>query len=184
MIRIQGHWLYEEGIGENRAALVEDDEIVEMAIELPGALRLGAVIEGRLTAILVPGRRGVVRTDAGEAMLEPLPAQLTEGQAVRVEIVREAIPERGRPKLARCRLSEDALSDGPTLAERIGPHHLVSAAGPDRLEQAGWSERLEEAASGEIPFPGGALRMDLTAAMTLFDVVGSLPPAELAVAGA
>ena len=29
-------WLYEEGIGENRAALVEGGQILEAAIELPG----------------------------------------------------------------------------------------------------------------------------------------------------
>jgi hypothetical protein len=177
-------WLFEEGVGENRAALVEGDEIVEAAIELPGGLRAGAVLPGRLTAILVPGRRGIVATEAGEAVIEPLPAALTEGQAIRVEIVREAIPERGRPKQARCRWSEEEPRLGPTLAERIGPASVISATGPDRLERAGWSELLEQAASGEISFPGGALRMDLTAAMTLFDVDGGLPPAELAIAGA
>ena len=54
----------------------------------------------------------------------------------------------------------------------------------DRFEEAGWSELLEEAATGEIAFDGGALRMSLTPAMTLFDVDGSLPPAALAEAGA
>jgi hypothetical protein len=177
-------WLYEEGIGENRAALVVDDDIIEAMIELPEALRLGSVVEGRLTAILVAGRRGIVSTERGEALIEPLPRSLTEGQVIRVEIVREAIPERGRPKQARCRLSDLPPRQGPSLAERIAPFTRLGAGGADRLEQAGWSELLEQAASGEIPFPGGALRMDLAAAMTLFDVDGALPPAELAVAGA
>jgi hypothetical protein len=52
------------------------------------------------------------------------------------------------------------------------------------FEQAGWSELLEEAATGEIAFAGGALRMSLTPAMALFDVDGSLAPPALALAGA
>ena len=57
-------WLYEEGIGENRAILVEDGEILEAAIELPGELRCGSVLAGRLAGIPIPGRRGIVDTDA------------------------------------------------------------------------------------------------------------------------
>jgi hypothetical protein len=60
----------------------------------------------------------------------------------------------------------------------------LPAHGADRLEGAGWSALIEEALSGEIAFAGGALRISLTPAMTLFDVDGALPPAELAVAGA
>src|ERR687891_15718 len=41
-------WLFEAGIGEDRAILVEDGEIVEAAIELPSDLRAGAVVEARL----------------------------------------------------------------------------------------------------------------------------------------
>jgi hypothetical protein len=182
-------WLYEEGIGENRAALVDDDEILEAEIELPLELRAGAVVTGRLTAILIPGRRGIVSLDAGgEALIEPLPRQLTEGASLSVEIVREAIGEAGRTKLPKCRHSDAPPRPGPALRDRLRSSGLrvteLPAHGADRLEGAGWSALIEEALSGEIAFAGGALRMSLTPAMTLFDVDGALPPAELAAAGA
>lgn len=177
-------WLYEEGIGENRAILIEDGSIVEAAIELPAALRAGTVAEGRLASILVPGKRGIVALDCGDALLEPLPAHITDGQSIRVEIVREAIDEAGRSRLAKARITESPLRDGLSLADRIGSSTRHDGPGADLFEQAGWSELLEEAASGEIAFPGGALRMSLTPAMILFDVDGALPAAELAVAGA
>ena len=177
-------WLYEEGIGENRAILLEDGAIAEALIELPGELRVGAVVAGRLTRIHVPGRRGLVAFAGGEALIEPLPGHLTEGQALHAEIVREPLPERGRPKVARCRWTAEPLREAPSLRDRVGPAVSVTPNGPDRFEQAGWSELLDEASSGEIDFPGGALRMSLTPAMTLFDVDGSLAPAALAVAGA
>ena len=171
-------WLYEEGIGENRAILVEDDAILEAAIELPG-LRAGTIVRARLASIA-----GIATLDDGtEAVVDPLPKGITEGACFHAGVVREAIPERGRPKPAKLRPTEEAQRPGPTLAERIGKPSL-STAGPDRFEQAGWSELLEQAASGEIAFEGGALRMSLTPAMTLFDVDGSLPPEALARAGA
>jgi ribonuclease G len=177
-------WLYEEGIGENRAILVEDDEIVEAEIELPGVLRAGAVVEGKLASILIPGRRGIVALDEGEALLEPLPRGLTEGAKLRVEIVREALAEPGKPKRAKARASDEEPRPGLSLAERIGRFARPSPLPPDAFEAAGWSELLEEAATGEIVFAGGALRMSLTPAMILFDVDGTLPPATLAAAGA
>ena len=178
-------WLLEEGIGETRAILVEDGEIVEAAIELPESLLAGTVADARLTSILVPGRRAVATLgDGQEVLIEPLPPKLTEGQAVRIEIVRGAIPETRRAKLAKGKASDSPPRWGPTLAERIGRFTPHRGPGADRFEEAGWSELLEEAAGGEIAFGGGALRMSLTPAMTLFDVDGALPPTALAIAGA
>ncbi len=178
-------WLYEAGIGENRAIRLVEGEIVEARIERPGALTAGTVAPARLAEIHVPGRRGLARLDDGrEALVEPLPPALTEGAAILIEIVREPIPERGRPKPAKARIAEGPARSGPSLWEEIGRPRPEPRIGPDRFEQAGWSELLEEAATGEIAFPGGALRMSLTPAMTLFDVDGTLAPAELARAGA
>jgi len=175
-------WLYEAGIGENRAILLEGGEIVEAAVELPG-LRSGTIAQGRLTEILVPGRRGLVSTAAGDVLVEPLPPALSKGRAVRVEILREAVPEAGRPKLAKGTITEAPEKPGPSLAERVAGASPRRPHGSDPWEEAGWSELLEQAATGEIPFAGGALRMSLTPAMTLFDVDGAAAPAELALAG-
>ncbi|HJQ18240.1 MAG TPA: ribonuclease [Allosphingosinicella sp.] len=185
---LMAEWYFEQGIGEDRAILVEGDAIVEASLELPG-LRAGAVLEARLAAILIPGRRAIVSlASGGDALLEPVPAELSEGQAIRVEIVREPIAESGRAKLAKCRLTDAAPCAGPALRERISRFGQSLAKPPvlgrDVFEEAGWSELLEQAMSGDIPFTGGALRMSLTPAMTLFDVDGALSPPALAVAGA
>src|SRR3954470_15541854 len=158
-------WLYEEGIGENRAVLVQGGAILEAAIELPG-LRAGAVVEARL--INMAG--AATLDDATAAIVSPLPSGLTEGAGFRAEILREAIPERGRPKPPRVRATDLPLRDGTSLRHRIGNPAPLPIHGPDRFEEAGWSELLEQAASGEICFQGGALRMSVTPAMTLFDV--------------
>ena len=177
-------WLYEEGIGENRAILVEDEDIIAAAIELPGEMRCGSVLAGRLVQIAIPGRRGIVATDRGEVMVEPLPKALTQGQKLSVEIVREPVAEPGHPKLAKGRLTEAKEKEGPSLAERIGSPSPLSRLGPDLFREAGWSELIDEALGTPVDFPGGELRMSLTPAMTLFDVDGFLPPVELALAGA
>jgi hypothetical protein len=182
-------WLYEAGIGEARAALVEDGTIVEARVELESdAPRVGAVLSARLIEITAKGREGRVTFAGGEAMLSPLPPGITQGAALTIEIVREAIPEPGRLKLPRAVPSDAAPAPGPTLLERITasgvPVRTCLPHQSDALEAAGWSEVLDEAMSGDIAFPGGMLRMIPTPAMTLFDVDGSGPLEPLAVAAA
>ncbi|WP_375271826.1 ribonuclease [Sphingomonas sp.] len=165
------HWLYEDGIGEARAALVHDDRILAARVELPGRLRVGTVARARLTEFQL------ATLDTGEqVVLDRRPPAVTLGAALTVEVTREAIPEPGRAKRARARLSDAAPAPGPDLLARITatgyPVRTLRTHEPDLLEQAGWSEVLDEALSGEIAFAGGALRMSPTPAMTLFDVDG------------
>ncbi len=181
-------WLYEAGIGEARAALVEQDRIVEAAIELAqDGLRVGTVARARLVALL-PGRRGRVALDGGEALINTLPPGITEGAALTVEIVREAIPEPGRAKLAKAVATDAAPCAAPDLHARLvatgHPVRIIRSHEPDALEAAGWSELLDEALSGEIVFPAGALRLSPTPAMTLFDVDGAPPLDALAITAA
>jgi hypothetical protein len=184
-------WLYEDGIGEVRAALVEDGAIVEALIELEDAgPRAGAVVEGRLTKITIPARRGFVTLpDSTEVLVEPLTRTWTQGALVRVAIIREAVAERDRAKRAKGRPAPDAeLCEGPDLRARIAatgiPVRSLASHEPDALEAAGWGELLENAQAGAWRFAGGELRINSTPAMTLIDVDGHLDPVTLALAAA
>lgn len=190
------HWLYEEGIGEARAALVKGGRIVEAQIERFGnQVRAGGIHGGRLVRTLIPRKRGIVRLDGGEQVLiEPIPSKVAEGSSVKVEIMREAIGEPGlegeREKLAKGRIAPPGAQavPGPSLYQRIVETGLAVVPCPaheeDRLEAAGWGELLAEAMTGEVGREDAALRIFPTPAMTLIDVDGSLPPAQLGPKGA
>ncbi len=185
-------WLYEDGIGEARAALIADGQIIEARIERDDAGPLvGTIAEARIAEIVVPRLSARITLDGGgEAILEGIPPRLDESRKLLVQIVREPIPEAGRPKLAKALLAPPGSDPvaGPQLRARIDATGLKVRAllshQPDELEAAGWSEVLDEAERGEIAFDGGALRMSLTPAMTLFDVDGSTAPGPLAIAAA
>jgi len=180
-------WLFEAGIGEARAALVEAGRIVEARIERPGTLRVGTVFEARLVERVAAGLSRV-EGDAGSAVIDRVPPGVTEGARLRVAVVREALPEPGRIKLARVAATDADVGDGPDLLARCraggDPVRILRPHEPDALEAAGWSEVLDEALSGEIAFAGGALRLSPTPAMTLFDVDGPGAVPALAVAAA
>lgn len=185
-------WLYEEGIGEARAALIENGKLAEALIEREhDAVRAGAVASGRLIRTVIPRRRGIARLDNGqEVLVEPIPPKIAEGAAVMVEILREAIAEEGRAKLAKGRIAQPGAKahPGPSLLQRLRatgvPIIPCPAHEEDRLEAHGWSELLEEAMSGEVGAEDAALRIFPTPAMILIDVDGSLPPAKLGPKGA
>jgi hypothetical protein len=178
-------WLFEAGIGENRAALVSRGIIWKARIEVESAgPRAGSVVAARMTD---RGTARITLEGGGEALCSPLPT-VTQGGRFRALIVREAIPEPGRPKLPKAVPTDAPLGEGLDLLARITasglPVRHCRAHEPDLLEQAGWSEVLEEAITGEIAFAGGALRLSPTPAMALFDVDGPAPHDALALAAA
>ena len=185
--------LIERGIGAIRALVIDGGTIVAAHVERddqsPAA---GAVHVARLTKILEPGRRGIMRIGDHEGLIEPLP-YCPEGGLLRVEVTRAALHEAGRPRLAKLRniegdaTSEGEVRGGPDLAARLaGQGRLVrlSGVGEDRLEAAGWSETVEAARSGHVAFAGGLLTISPTPAMTVIDIDGPGDPEVLALAAA
>ena len=181
-------WRYEAGIGEARAALVDGGAIVEAAIEVNGTLTVGTVVTARLGERQAGRPARAVMADGTEIDLIAAPPGTAQGASVSVRIVREALPEPGRLKPPRGAVTDDPPCPGPSLRERIAATGVpVRPSYPheaDVLEAAGWSEVLDEAATGDIAFPGGMLRMIPTAAMTLFDVDGGGALEPLAIAAA
>lgn len=171
-------WVAERGIGETRFALIECGVILAARIEPDDLLAAGTVVEARLVAV---APRPVARmADGREILLKTRPQGLAEGAALSVQITRPALPGPEPWKRAIGRAAADAVVIGP-LAARDLP--FPSPAG-DGLGEAGWDDLLGQATGGRVAFAGGELLVALTPAMTVIDVDGWLPPAELALAGA
>jgi len=174
-------WLIERGIGETRAALVEDRTIIEARIHLDGIRRAGSVIAARLTSAGTVGRNAIATDERGDEYLLPRGAPgVTEGAPLTIEVSREAIPGCEPWKRPMAKISDAPPTEAPPLAGRV----LVIPAAQDELAAAGWNDLIEEARSGIVRFAGGELRISPTPAMTLIDVDGALPAEELAVRGA
>ena len=169
-------WLVEQGIGERRLVRAEGGEIVAARILVDGIVPAGSVIDARLTRA---GRPAIALAEAQEFVLRDGADRATEGQDILIEVTRETIPGAEPWKRPLARVSVEPVREAPLDAQTIpfpAPH--------DVLEDAGWSDLIEEARSGIVAFAGGALRVSPTPAMTLIDVDGTLPPLDLAMAGA
>jgi ribonuclease G len=166
-------WLIERGIGETRAALVEDGRIVEARIVPEGVIPAGTVLEARLKSV---GRNAIATASGHEYLLPKGAAGITQGAKLNIEVTRELLGggEPWKRAMARATAQESRLA--PALHGR--------EAQDWEFDERDWLDLIDEARTGLVKFSGGELRVSLTPAMTLIDVDGHLPPAELAVAGA
>lgn len=170
-------WLVEEGIGEERAILLDCGHAIAARLRWPGGLEAGQVEDARLVARTANSRRGTARFACGEeALVDSLPHDASEGTVMRLAVTRSAIAERGRLKRAQARPSPEAPRPAPTLAEDLGARVV------GRFPAGLWDDLFSDAWSGEVAFSGGALTITPTPAMTLVDIDGTLPPRELALA--
>ncbi len=175
-------WLVEQGIGEDRAICVDAGEVIAARIDWPGVLASGQVEDAVLVSRVRGSPRGVARFASGEeALVDRLPANASEGAAIRLEVRRPRLSERGRTKLATARPTDLAPRPAPRLAEALEASG-VGVTTVRRFPGGEWEELWAEAWSGVIDFSGGSLHFSPTPAMTLIDVDGALPPRDLAMA--
>src|SRR5579872_6452683 len=86
-------WLIEEGIGEVRAALIENGEIIEARIELEDGLPAQSIISARLANSGTGGRKAIATGEDGTEYLLPRGAVgVTQGAKLTIEVTRQTIP--------------------------------------------------------------------------------------------
>jgi hypothetical protein len=175
-------WLVEEGIGEHRALGYAKGEVVAARIDWPGALAAGLIEDARLTLRMAGTRRGIARFANGqEALVDNLPRDASQGAMMRLVVTRAALAEKGRLKQAKARPTTAECRPAPTLAQSLAEEGH-GARTVRRLPGGDWEEVWAQAWAAELAFPGGALVLSPTPAMTLIDVDGPLPPRDLALA--
>lgn len=167
-------WIVERGIGEDRALLVDGDEVLAAKLHWPGELFAGQTLEAKLTAKPAGARRGTATTASGqEILVDHLPRELNEGESFALTVTRAPIAERGRLKLAQGRFTTEAVEGAEWLAGAREVHAFPSGL---------WEEVWHAASSGSIAFAGGAILVSTTPAMTVIDIDGAGFPRELALA--
>lgn len=173
--RTAPEWLIEDGIGETRALLVEGEKVLAAKVRWPGERAAGTIATGKLTAKLKGTRRGLALLDDDtEALVDHLPPQATEGQSLDLVITRAAMAERGRHKRAQARV---VGADNPAPAGALPAGRSVR-----RLPAGLWEEVWHAASSGSLDFPGGAILVSVTPAMTVIDIDGIGAAREVALA--
>ena len=168
------------GIGEVRAILVEDREIIEARVSLDGVIGAGTIIQAKLIDVGRAGRNAIAVAEGQEYLLPQAPAGIAEGETFDLVVARSKIPGPEPWKRPLGRVPKPGLR----FVRNTSDERIVAMPADDQFGAAGWNDLLEEARSGIVRFAGGELRIETTSAMTLIDVDGYLAPDELAVLGA
>ena len=170
-------WLVEESFGEQRALLVDEEQVLAARLKWTTGVAAGAIIMAKIISRANGSKRGVCLAPCGSEINVPdLPRDASEGSMVRLVIHREPIADRGRLKRAQGRyFPDDGIPLPPQSVMDLGQHvHRL----PDGL----WEDVWSQASESEMPFAGGKLIISITPAMTLIDIDGHAAPKALALA--
>lgn len=170
-------WLVEEGIGEERALLVENDQVLAARLRWDNQICAGSIVLGKIISKQSGSSRGLCLTPHGhEVNVTGLPRDASEGSEVRLMIHREPMAEKGRLKRAQGKVFSDTKPELP-------PSSVLSLGKfVNRFPEGLWEDIWMTASDGAIAFPGGSLIISVTPAMTLIDIDGYGSPKQLALA--
>ncbi|MDN3645885.1 ribonuclease [Pontixanthobacter aestiaquae] len=175
-------WLIEEGIGEHRALLIDEGQVIAARIDWPGSAGIGLIEDAILTSRTKASTRGTARLATGEEVLvSKLSAAAQEGGPIRIEITRSQMGEKSRVKRAQGRPTVQALQPPLSLAEAIVTRG-EKAKVVRKLPVGHWDEIWDDAWTGICDFAGGSLHFSPAPAMVLVDIDGRGSPRELALA--
>ncbi len=171
-------WLIEEGIGEDRALLIKNGDVVAAKQFWLSKICARTIVMAKVTARRPNSARALCLSPDGiEINADGLPRSASEGSDVRLIITREPVAERGRLKRAQARYFGEHPDKGL-------PPESVFATGTSvrRFPSGFWDEVWDAASAGQIDFAGGSILISTTPAMTLIDIDGEGSPKELALA--
>ena len=170
-------WLIEQGIGEERALLVEGDQVLAAKVFWLSKVCVRTILMAKIVSRNSGSSRALcVNSDGVEINADGLPRDATEGSDVRLIVTREAIAERGRLKRAQARYFSD---DNPHIPQASV---LVTGKHVRRFPTGLWDDVWGAASAGQLDFAGGSIVVTTTPAMTLIDIDGDLLPIDLALA--
>ena len=109
--------MIEDGIGETRAALVDNDEIVEGRVRREGVTPAGSVLEAKLVAV---APRVTVEAEGERFLLPRGVSGISEGKRLFVEVTREALGGAEPWKLGLARRTDEEPRVAPALAGKWG----------------------------------------------------------------
>lgn len=173
-------WLIEEGIGEERAVLVRNEQIIATRHRWPEELQCGTITDAQLIHRRSGSSRGVISFSGGQqALVRRLPANACEGASYRVRVTRPAMHEHGRSKWAQAEIADLPEAPPASLATSLAAEsHETKIV--RRIPSHWWEDAVTDALAAGRAFPGGSISLFPTPAMTLIDVDGDLPPRQLA----
>ena len=196
--------LIHAGAGETRAALVEDGVLQSYAVEpvFADGPRLGDIYIGRVTRVMAAMQAAFVAIGAardGFLALRDAPAPLHEGQAIAVQVTREAAGEKGAKLTAKVSLTDELaararmakppalLQAGPGLVARLlrewradavlvdearlAAQHGLTAAREDLFLRHDLEEQVAALYRPRVALPcGGWITLEKTEGLTAIDV--------------